>query len=103
MTALVTDTRRTPGAAVQPVPIEAVRIGEGFWRERLDRLYDVTLPTQHAQCEATGRLDNIRRVSGRVDAPFRGRYYDESDVYKWLEAASWALAGREDRSLRALV
>lgn len=100
MTALVTDTRRTPGIAVQPAPIEAVRIGDGFWRGWLDRLYDVTLPAQHAQCEATGRLDNIRRVSGRVDAPFRGRYYDESDVYKWLEAASWALAGREDRALR---
>ncbi len=103
MTALVADTRRTPGIAVQPVPIEAVRIESGFWRGWLDRLYDVTLPTQHAQCEATGRLDNIRRVSGRVDAPFRGRYYDESDVYKWLEAASWALVGREDRRLRALV
>lgn len=103
MNAVVTDTRRTPGATVQPVPIEAVRIGDGFWRGWLDRLYDVTLPSQHAQCEVTGRLDNIRRVSGRVDAPFRGRYYDESDVYKWLEAASWALAGREDRRLRALV
>ena len=100
---LVTDTRRTPGVTVQPVPIEAVRIGDGFWRGWLDRLCDVTLPTQHAQCESTGRLDNIRRVSGRVDAPFRGRYYDESDVYKWLEAASWALAGRDDRRLRALV
>ena len=103
MKAIVTDTRRTPGVAVQPVPIEAVRIGDGFWRGWLDRLYDVTLPTQHAQCEATGRLDNIRRVSGHVDAPFRGRYYDESDVYKWLEAASWALVGREDRRLRELV
>ena len=103
MTALVTDTRRTPGVRVQPVPIEAVRVGSGFWCDWLDRLYDVTLPSQHAQCEATGRLDNIRRVSGRVDTPFRGRYYDESDVYKWLEAASWALAGREDRRLRALV
>ncbi|MCY3914067.1 MAG: glycoside hydrolase family 127 protein [Chloroflexi bacterium] len=103
MNAVVTDTRRTPGVTVQPVPIGAVWIGDGFWRGWLDRLYDVTLPAQHAQCEATGRLDNIRRVSGRVDAPFRGRYYDESDVYKWLEAASWALAGREDRRLRAQV
>ena len=103
MSAVVSDTRRTPGAKVQPVPIESVRIEAGFWRGWLDRLYNVTLPTQHAQCEVTGRLDNIRRVSGRSDAPFRGRYYDESDVYKWLEAASWSLAGREDRALRALV
>ena len=103
MNAVVTDTRRTSGVAVQPVPIEAVRIGDGFWRGWLDRLYEVTLPSQHAQCEATGRLDNIRRVSGRVDAPFRGRYYDESDVYKWLEAASWALVGRQDPALRAMV
>ncbi len=44
MTALVTDTRCTPGVTVQPVPIEAVRIGGGFWRGWLDRL-----ATQHAQ------------------------------------------------------
>ncbi len=103
MSAVVLDTRSTLGAKVRPVPIDAVRIDDGFWRTRLDRLHAVTLPSQYAQCEATGRLDNFRRVSGRSPAPFRGRYYDDSDVYKWLEAASWALAGRDDRELQALV
>ncbi len=103
MSAVVLDTRSTSEATVHPVPMDAVRIDDGFWRTRLDRLYAVTLPSQYAQCEATGRLDNFRRVSGRSTAPFRGRYYDDSDVYKWLEAASWALAGRDDRELQALV
>ena len=103
MSAVVLDTRNTSGAKVHPVPIDAVRIDDGFWRTPLDRLYAVTLPSQYAQCEVTGRLDNFRRVSGRSSAPFRGRYYDDSDVYKWLEAASWALAGRDDRELQALV
>ena len=92
LAASVTDIReRHPPYARGHGPAGAHR-GGAAWSRVLARLarpvYDVTLPTQHAQCEVTGRLDNIRRVSGRSDAPFRGRYYDESDVYKWLEAAS---------------
>ena len=42
----------------------------------------------------TGRIDNLLRVAGKNDGPFQGRYFNDSDVYKWLEAASWSLATR---------
>ena len=32
------------------------------------------------------------RVAGKVDRPFEGPIFNDTDVYKWLEAAAWALA-----------
>ena len=44
------------------------------------------LDRQFAQCEVTGRLRNFERAAGRLEGDFEGRYYNDSDVYKWLEA-----------------
>ncbi len=99
---MITDTRRSPHARLGPVPIGDFRINGGFWGPRLERLRTVSLPAQLDQCEATGRLDNFRRASGRIrDRSFAGRYYNDSDVHKWLEAASHMLAGADDAALEA--
>ncbi|HEX2515322.1 MAG TPA: beta-L-arabinofuranosidase domain-containing protein [Chloroflexota bacterium] len=100
----VIDTGRSPHARLRPVPIGAVRLADGFWKGRLETTRQVTLLQQLEQCEATGRIDNFRRAvvnrGGKKETPFRGRYYDDSDVYKWVEAASYALAGGPDEELR---
>ena len=59
------------------------------------------LPRQFEMCEATGRIDNFRRLSNGKDVPFRGRVFNDSDVYKLLEAASHALAECSDDDLAA--
>ena len=99
----VLDTSRSPHALLRPLPLGAMRVEGGFWAPRLERLRSVTLPQQHRQLEQSGRVDNFRRASGRRQVPFRGTYYDDSDVYKWMEAASYALATAPDRELRALL
>ena len=93
---VVTDTGRSPHARLRPVPIGAVRLADGFWKGRLETTRRVTLRQQFEQCEATGRIDNFRRAARQKRGPFRGRYYNDSDVYKWVEAASYALAGNPD-------
>lgn len=40
---------------------------------------------------STGRLENFRRAGAGVLGGHSGRCYDDSDVYKWLEAASYAI------------
>src|SRR6185503_19940707 len=47
----------------------------------------------------TGRVDNFRIASGRKKGVFQGIFFNDSDVYKWLEAASWSLAGHPDSRL----
>ena len=95
----VVDTSRSAHARLKPVPVAAVAIEDAFWVPRIERNRDVTLPSQLRMLEETGRIDNLRRVAGTFDGPFQGRYYNDSDVYKWIEAASWSLATNPDPEL----
>ena len=45
--------------------------------------------------EEHGEVDNFRRLSGRKNVARKGPLYTDSDVYKWIEAASWAVASNE--------
>src|SRR5262249_32483223 len=77
-----------------------------FWSPRLRINRETTLPSQYRLLVEKGRLVNFRRAAGKkTDIPFQGRYYfNDSDVYKWLEAASWSLAADpEDAVLRQMV
>ncbi|HEV7215069.1 MAG TPA: beta-L-arabinofuranosidase domain-containing protein, partial [Chloroflexota bacterium] len=88
---------------LQPLPLTAAQVANEFWAPRLDMLREVTLPEQFAQCERSGRIDNFRRAAGKIGGEFQGLYFNDSDVYKWLEAASYALAGRRDPQLEHTV
>jgi len=88
--------------------VDAVRLNDRFWAPRLRINREVTVPSQYQHLEETGRIDNFRRAAGKLDQPFAGIYFNDSDVYKWLEAASWVLASDpdaivKDRPLSAVV
>jgi DUF1680 family protein len=63
----------------------------------------VTIQTQQNQCEITGRVDNFRIASGRKEGEFKGIFFNDSDVYKWLEAAAFSLGADPDPELDAAV
>ena len=100
---VVVDTSRSRFAKLRPLPLTDVQLSDRFWepRRRINRAK--TLPSQFEHIEETGRLDNFRRASGKIEAPFRGLYFNDSDVYKWLEAASWSLAEGPDPELARMV
>ncbi len=99
----VVDTSRSPHALLRPVGVTAVKLTDRFWSPRLRANKEVSLPAQFEQLETTGRLDNFRRVAGETDKPYEGLYFNDSDVYKWLEGAAWALAQGPDETLERLV
>ena len=100
----VVDTSASPRARLHPLPLAAFTLTDQFWAPRLTLVRDVTLRQQYAQCQQTGRIDHFRRASGRKHIPeFVGKYYDDSDVYKWLEAAAYALGTGHDPELERLV
>jgi len=88
---------------LRPVPVDAVAIDDAFWAPRRRTNREVSLPAQYRLLEETGRVDNFRRAAGKSDGPFHGRYFNDSDVYKWLEAAAWALGERPDPGLAGQV
>jgi DUF1680 family protein len=99
----VVDTSGSPHAHLRTLPLAAVSLADNFWgpRRRINR--EVTLPSQYRHLEETGRLDNFRRASGKIGGEYQGIYFNDSDVYKWLEAASWTLATDPDPDLERMV
>lgn len=86
---------------IQPVPFSAVRFEEGFWGPRLATNRAVTIPYDFAKCAETGRLDNFAIAGGLKPGAHRGQRYDDSDVYKVIEGACYALAVAPDPDLDA--
>lgn len=86
-------------------PLEArwVSISDPFWRARQEAIFDVGLRAQLEQIESTGRLENFRRCARGESGGHQGRYYDDSDVYKWLEAAAYAVQQHPDHPIRPCV
>ncbi|MFN4179062.1 MAG: glycoside hydrolase family 127 protein [Armatimonadota bacterium] len=100
---IVVDTTKSPHAKLHPIPINTVKLRDRFWQPRLVDLQEVTLPTQYELLEQTGRIDNFRRVAGKVGGEFRGLYFNDSDVYKWIEAAAWSLAVQYNAKVAELI
>jgi len=102
-TPFVIDTSKSKHTVFHPVSIDKVRFTDKFWNNYREMNKKVMLPAQYHLSEETGRIDNFRRASGKIKAPFKGMFFNDSDVYKWVEAASWVLTSDPDKELQALL
>jgi DUF1680 family protein len=100
---IVVDTTKSPYAQQRPIPTTAVKLTDRFWQPRREINRTVTIPSQFKHLEETDRLNNFRRAAGRKDLEFVGIYFNDSDVYKWLEAAASALPEDSDGVLAPMV
>ena len=88
-----------------PVPFTDVHLTDVFWAPRLETNRTVTIPHIFKENEDTGRVKNFELAEA---APSRGSGrevlhplpFDDSDVYKIIEAASYAVATHADPSSR---
>ncbi|WP_406464592.1 glycoside hydrolase family 127 protein [Streptomyces sp. NBC_01622] len=84
--------RLGPGAKAVLTPA-VVEVRAGFWSTRREVNARISLPQGPELLESAGNLHNLRLAAGAVEGEFRGAYpFVDTDVYKWLEAASWQLA-----------
>lgn len=86
-----------------PVPFTNVRIVDAFWRPRLETNRRVTVPYCLEKCAETGRLDNFAKAGGLMDGPHVGHRYNDSDVFKVIEGAAYALRVQRDPALEAQI
>lgn len=88
--------------ALKPVPFTAVRFTDGFWAPRLETVRRVTIAAAFGQSAETGRIRNFEIAAGLSEGQFCSRYsFDDSDVFKIIEGASYALASKPDAALDA--
>ncbi len=94
---------------VKPVPFTAVHVNDGFWAPRIETNRAVTIPFAFQKDEETGRLDNfIRAAKALRGEPFENHKYppypfDDTDVYKVIEGASYTLSVHPDPKLDAYI
>lgn len=93
-----------------PVPFTSVTIADSFWAPRQQINRERTIPHIYRQCLDTGRIDAFRpdwdpSPEIRQRSPWGGTHvmFWDSDVAKWIEAASYSLATNPDPQLDALL
>jgi len=85
---------------------QQIRLQDPFWNRYQKVLVETTLPTQFEQLEKTNRLENFRRAAKKLQGDaepghFEGIYFNDSDVYKFIEACAYAIAGGEHLTAEA--
>ncbi len=79
-----------------------VRIKPGFWDDRLRLNRDISISHAYRQLQAAGNLDAFRMAcEARPAAEHSG--FRDSDVAKWIEAASHSLITHPDADLQQLL
>jgi uncharacterized protein len=99
----VLNLAKSPYAKLRSVPVHAVIIESGFWSPRRETNVSASIPSMGKLLEVNGRMDNFRRLTGKSTAKQRGPVYSDSDIYKWIEAAGFALQSGDRPELRAAV
>lgn len=89
------------GYTYNGVPFEKVTVTDSFWKKRLDLNSTVTVPDVLKKCEDYGRIQNFAVAAGLKQGRFvGGASWDDSDLFKALEAASYQYAINKDEHLR---
>ena len=78
--------------AIHAVPMTAVTIDDGFWAPKLEVNRTVTIPHILKENDDTGRVANFERAAGKKTGAYEGRRFNDTDIYKIIEAASYSLA-----------
>jgi len=87
---------------IAPVDFTRVKLQEGFWKDWVETVHDATIPFAFQQCEETGRIDNFIFAGGIKEGKFQGNFgFNDSDLYKIMEGAAYALMIKEDPELAA--
>ncbi len=86
---------------IQAVAFTQVKLSDNFWLPRIEINRTVTIPASFERCESTGRVKNFvmaAKKSGKFCTTFP---FDDTDIYKTLEGASFSLAVHPDAKLSA--
>lgn len=85
---------------ITPVPFTAVHINDNFWLPKIETNMRVSIPAAFRQCQTTGRIDNFAIAGGLKTGEHKGDFpFDDTDVYKVIEGASYSLAIKYDAKL----
>ncbi|WP_138493441.1 glycoside hydrolase family 127 protein [Paenibacillus pinistramenti] len=95
-----------PSAPSEPLQLQSVRIEDAYWTPYLDLVRDTVIPYQLEalndripDAEPSYAVSNFRIAAKLAEGSFGGMVFQDSDLYKWLEAVGYSLAVKPDAEL----
>jgi len=91
---------QTDHVKVNPVIFSKVTINDDFWKPKIDKVATKTLQACIYQTEEkTGRIRNFEKVARGKNEKHEGVFYDDSDVFKAIEAMAYAIKTNGSKEL----
>lgn len=85
---------------LSPVNFSKVAITDSFWKPKIEKVSTVTIPVCIEQTEVkTPRIRNFEKVARKAGEKHEGIFYDDSDVFKALEAIAYSLSTHPEKQL----
>src|SRR5687768_5910849 len=89
--------------AIQAVNFTSVRFMDNFWMPRIRTNHEVTIPASFERCERTGRVKNFEMAAAKSGKFCTIYPFDDTDIYKTIEGASFSLSLFPDKKLEAYI
>lgn len=88
---------------ITSVPFTSVKLTDKFWLPRIQTNHTVTIPASFERCETTGRVKNFEMAGARSGKFCTVYPFDDTDVYKTIEGASFSLSLIPDKKLELYI
>jgi hypothetical protein len=88
---------------IQAVLFTQVKLKDNFWLPRIETNRTVTIPASFERCESTGRVKNFIMAAKKEGKLCTTYPFDDTDIYKTIEGASFSLAVHPDPKLAAYI
>jgi DUF1680 family protein len=88
---------------IQGVPFTQVHLSDNFWLPRIRINQMVTIPASFERCENTGRVNNFVMAATHTGKFCTIYPFDDTDIYKTIEGASYSLSLFPDAKLEAYI
>lgn len=87
--------------AFRALPFTSVKLTDAFWLPRIKINHTVTIPASFERCQSTGRIKNFEMAAARSGKFCTTFPFDDTDIYKTIEGASFSISLFPDKKLDA--
>jgi DUF1680 family protein len=88
---------------IQVVQFTKVKLTDNFWLPRIKTNHTITIPASFKRCEETGRVKNFEMAAARSGKFCTIFPFDDTDIYKTIEGASFSLSLYPDKALEKYI
>jgi len=87
---------------ISAVEVKNVVLNDNFWLPKIQTIQDSTISYSFNKCAEEGRMENFLIAGGVKQGKTKGKMpFDDTDLYKIIEGASYSLISKPNRTLDA--